>query len=359
MNDDEVWVLNPKGKQVTIVASRVEELVSKGFRVLKKEEVLIYKVKTPVDARIVQGQWFYTGYGRIQELLDNIIEWNPVSNNLIFIGHPQRINKEPGKKYILITAFEANRLPPEWVPFLNEYDLILVISKFCERIFKDSGTTATVKTIVLGPDNFTLVETPAKGDFTFIHYNSFADHGRKGWDLVARIFNELFPSSVHGIRLILKAREHEVAKDIESLPKNRNIDVIVKNYNRWQMDNLLAQVHCMVFPSRGEGLGFPPMETLARGIPTIFTDAYGMTEFESFGIKVDVKGFSPAIYDFPFDGLWVEPDEDNLRERMMSVYTHYLEHKQKAVLDVPKLRGRFGERAMVRRFKDLMTEYVG
>ena len=354
MENEEKWLLNPKGKQVTVAVTRVRELVLQGYRILKREEIIAYKVKTPIDARVVQDQWPYSGYGRITQLLDAIIEWNPASNNLIFLGYPKKIEKEAGKKYILITGFEANRLPPEWVPLLDEYDLIMVFSKFCERIFKDSGTKALVKSMVLGTDNFIQTQ-PDDKEFKFIHFNSFADHGRKGWDLVASAFNQLFPPSINGVKLILKSRNHDIEKDLQRIPKNKNIEIIIGDYGRYQMDMLLSNVHCMVFPSRGEGLGFPPIETLARGIPTIFTDAYGMTEFEDFGIKVDFVGFSPAIYDFPFDGLWVEPNLDKLREKMFNVYSHYKEHKIKALSEVSKFRERFGERAMVNRFKELMT----
>jgi hypothetical protein len=357
MDNNETWLLNPKGIQVAVVSTRVEELVGQGYRILKRSEILAYKVKTPIDARIVQGQWYYSGYGRVQELLDNNIVWNPESNNLIFIGHPQVIHKESGKKYILITAFEANHIPNEWIPLLDAYDLIMVPSKFCERIFKDAGTSTTVKTMVQGTDNFILSDAPPEPEFRFIHFNSFADHGRKGWDLVASVFNQLFPPSTNGVKLILKSREHDVTEDLKRIPKNRNIQLIIGNYDRFKMNSLLSNVHCMVFPSRGEGIGLPPIETMARGIPTIFTDAYGMTEYEQFGIKVDIQGFSPAIYDFPFDGLWVEPSFDKLREKMFSVYSHYFEHKKKAISEVKKLRESFGEVAMVSRFKELM-QYV-
>lgn len=353
LNDDERWLLNTKGKQVTVSVSRVKELVLQGYRILKRDEITAYKIKTPIDATIVQDQWHYSGYGRVTELLNEAIEWNPNSNNLIFLGYPQKINKEVGKKYILITGWEANRIPPEWVPLLNQYDLVLVFSKFCERIFKDSGTTAIVKSMVLGTNNFMQTD-PDRSEFRFLHYNSFADDGRKGWDLVANEFHRLFPPSVNGVKLILKSRDHDIERDVQRIPKNKNIEILIGNYNRYQMDVLLSTVHCMVFPSRGEGLGFPPIETLARGIPTIFTDAYGMTEFEDFGIKVDVVGFSPAIYSFPFDGLWVEPNTDKLREKMFGVYQHYRDHKAKAVSEVPKFRERFGERAMVNKLKELM-----
>lgn len=352
--NDEVWLLNPKGVQVSVREEFSVSLIAKGYQVLQKDEIVAYKIKTPIDARVVQGQWHYSGYGRVQEILDNNVIWNPESNNLIYIGYPQKLEKEAGKKYILITAFEANRIPPEWVPLLNDFDLIMVPSKFCERIFKDSGTTTIVKTMIQGTDNFRLAE-PLGDEFRFLHYNSFSDYGRKGWDMVARVFNQLFPPSIGGVKLYLKARKHDVAKDIAILPKNKNINVIVADYNRYQMNMLLSGIHCMVFPSRGEGIGLPPIETMARGIPTIFTDAYGMTEYEQFGIKVDVHGFVPAIYDFPFDGLWVEPDEDKLRQKMFAVYQHYFEHKRQAISKVPKIKERFGERAMVTRFKELIN----
>ena len=53
---DETWLLNPKGVQVAVVSTRVTELVGKGYRILKKSEVTAFKIKIPLDARVVQGQ---------------------------------------------------------------------------------------------------------------------------------------------------------------------------------------------------------------------------------------------------------------------------------------------------------------
>lgn len=352
------WVLNPHGKQVEVDKQRLSELIKKGYRQLRPEELLVNKRRVKIDAVSVKEEYPWSGYGRVQQLLDENIEWNPQSNNFLHFGYPHEIEREPGKKNILITAFEANRIPPHWPGLLEKYDLILVPSGFCVRIFKDSKTNALIKQMIQGAENFNPITSYSKDEFRFIHYNSFSDNGRKGWDLVIRAFTELFPRGTKGVKLILKGRVHDNSADLLKVPKGYNIEVIIKDMQRYELDNLLSTVHCMVFPSRGEGIGLTPLETMARGIPTIYTNAYGMTEYNEFGIRVDVNDFTPALYGFPFNGNWVEPDLESLKEKMFNVYQHYEMHKKEALGQVSELERLFGLKPMISRFRQLMNKYV-
>ncbi len=352
------WILNPHGVKVEVDNTRLSELLKKGYRNLYPHEITFNKKKTKIDMVFAKREYKWSGYGRVQQMLDENIEWNPQSNNILHFGYPHEIEKVPGKKNVLITAFEANRIPQHWPKLLDQYDMILVPSRFCMRIFKDSKTNVLVKQMVQGAENFTPITKYSKEEFRFIHFNSFSDNGRKGWDLVIRAFTDLFPRGTKGVKLILKGRVHDNSADLLKVPSGYNIEVIIKDMRRYELDALLESVHCMVFPSRGEGIGLTPIETMARGIPTIYTNAYGMTEYNIFGIRVEVNDFTPAIYNFPFNGNWVEPDLASLKEKMFNVYQHYEMHKQDSLKQIPELQRLFGLRAMVSRFRLVTNKYI-
>lgn len=352
-----IWVRNPKGFQTEVHENRIPDLLDKGYKLLSPDEIIANRKLVEIDAYITQQHYPYGGYGRVEELLNEFVKWNPNSKNVIYLGYPRQFTKEEGIKNILISAWEASPVPPQWKEYLDKYDFILVPSRFCQRVFKDGGTKTWVKVMIQGTDNFNIPEVP-DGPFTFLHYSAFGDHGRKGWDLVIRAFTELFSPRDQYVKLILKGREHDLGDDLNRVPKRKNIEVIVKNYKRYELEELQERAHCFVFPSRGEGIGLPPIETLSRAIPTIFTEAFGMTEYSEFGNKIGVKGFTPAVYDFPYEGEWVEPSFKELKETMFRVYKYYDEHRKRAEMEQPAVKKKFSGLAMARKFRILLNKYV-
>lgn len=353
----DLWVRNPRGFQTEVHEDRIPDLLSKGYRLLSPDEIIANRRLVEVDARIAQEHYPYGGYGRVGELLNEFVKWNPNSNTVVYLGYPRPFEREEGQKVILISAWEATPIPPQWKEHLDKYDLVLVPSKFCQRIFKDGGTKALVKVMIQGTDNFNITKTP-NGPFTYLHYNSFGDYGRKGWDLVIKAYTELFSPRDQYVKLILKGREHDLGDDLDRVPKRKNIEVIVKNYKRYEIEELQERAHCFVFPSRGEGVGLPPIEHLSRAIPTIFTDAFGMTEYSEFGNKIGVRGFTPAVYDFPYEGEWIEPDFDEIKQTMFRVYKYYNEQKKKAEREQPAVKKKFSGIAMARKFRTLLNKYI-
>ena len=352
-----VWMKNPKGMEVEIPKKMELELLGKGYSLIDPKNVKTTKPRPKLNVSMPSAQYPYGGYGRVIELLYECFDFNPDSPDKLYIGYPRPIEKT-GRKDILITAFEADRLPNDWPELCKQFDVVIVPSQWCKEVFIKSGVIVPVEVMIQGASNFDVVNSPAPyPPFRFLHYNAFSDFQRKGWDLVVRAFIEMFGED-EKVELILKGRLHDNEKDISLLPKKSNIKVLVSNFKRHEIDVLLQDIHCFVFPSRGEGLGLPPIEAMARGIPTITTKASGMLEYSDLAITIEPSGLVPAKYDLEVIANWVEPDIELLKKAMWHVYKNYQLYKDLAVSRAAQVKKRFSLEAQTERFLSIIQKYV-
>lgn len=355
-----VWVRNTKGVEVEVREDQLSSLLSKGFKLLEESDIKTIKPRTPIDADLPgQSQYPYGGYGRVVELLEECFQFNPESKNKIYVGYPRPIEKQEGEKIFFITAFEGKPLPEFFIPILNGYDVVIVPSEWCRKLFVDAGVTSPVEVMIQGANNFDLIEkAPTRPPFRFLHYNSFSEHKRKGWDLVVLAFIGVFGDDPD-YELVLKGRTHDNDKDIASIPKQPNIKIITKNMKRYEMDAMLETIHCMVFPSRGEGLGIPPIETMARGIPTIVANNSGMTEYSKLGIRVVSNDSIEAVYDFDWQGgTWSNPSLDDLKKKMLQVSENYGLFKDLAIKNSVEIKKRYSIEAQTQRFLEIIARHA-
>lgn len=354
-----VWLQNPYGREVEVDGSKLDEFLDKGFKLVDNPAIAIPKTK--IDATIASSHYPYGGYGRVIELLEKRIEFSAVSKNKIFVGYPTEHPKEENELHFLITAFEADKLPQGWVEKLNTYDVVIVPSKWCRELFVQCGVKVPVELMIQGTDDFSIVNDQPLIPFRFLHYNAFSDYKRKGWDLVTTAFLNQF-GRYDKVELILKGRLHDNEKDIDSIPKRANIKVIVKNMNRVEMAKLQEEAHCFVFPSRGEGIGLPPIETMARGIPTIVTDSFGLTESAYFGVRINKFDYVDSVYPgFSWDGKpgqWTEPSLEQLEEKMFYVYRNYERVKREALDNAQNIKKLFNLDIQGDTFVDIITKYI-
>ena len=90
-----------------------------------------------------------------------------------------------------------------------------------------------------------------------------------------------------------------------------------------QLNYLYNSVNCGIFPSRGEGFNLPALEMAKIGKSVITTTYSGHAEFSDKRLQCKVSGFCPldnSIYD---EGLFGEPDIENLKKLMRQVYENY------------------------------------
>jgi cysteinyl-tRNA synthetase len=101
--------------------------------------------------------------------------------------------------------FESTKIPDDWKDYLEAADLIIVPSKFCQKVFKDAGFDSMV--IPLGYDEsvYQYIERPEHKVFTFLHYDAF--NYRKGFREVFNAFTEEFKDDM-SVNLILKTTHY-------------------------------------------------------------------------------------------------------------------------------------------------------
>lgn len=112
---------------------------------------------------------------------------------------------------------------------------------------------------------------------------------------------------------------------------------------------LLKSCNVFVSCARSEGWNLPLIESMASGVPSIYSNCSGQLEFaEGKGIPVNIlyeKSASENSYakinTINFDGNYYEPDFDNLSEKMRFAFEFYDEVKRNALIESEEIRERF------------------
>jgi autotransporter strand-loop-strand O-heptosyltransferase len=134
---------------------------------------------------------------------------------------------------------------------------------------------------------------------------------------------------------------------------------------------ILKSCDAFVSCARSEGWNLPLIESMACGIPSIYSECSGQLEFaEGKGIPVKIIGEKPvdaSTYNHFNDsvGNYYEPDFNNLGKQMWDVVTNYQYYKQKALEESEVIRKDFSwERVAeigintINEFLDNRTELV-
>ncbi len=281
-----------------------------------------------IDYRFQTLNYFpYEGYGRLERLIKKYMKFSPDSENVFLLGYPHNV-KRPSGKLVFHSVFESTVLPKKWIEPANRADAIITTDVWCANVFESSGVNVPIYIVPEGTDNFEIYE-PDTDPFTFLHYSFTSESDRKGSKILLRAFLELFGNR-KDTRLIMKGNTHET--DTSFWKTYPNVEYIYANYDREQMQDLIAKANCFVFPSKGEGFGLPPIENMAHGIPTIVSDNTAMSSYAQLAIPLRMRAKQKSEYTiWENEGYWFVPDIQHLKELMWDVYKNYSEHKQKAV----------------------------
>lgn len=221
---------------------------------------------------------------------------------------------------VAVTMFESTILPEGWVEVLNKCHAVVAPSRWVEQTFRENGVTAPIVMVPLGLDEvFRPVKRERKTptiDHPFRFLALGDRHRRKGWDLAGQAFVRAFGDDPR-YRLIIKARK-DAWKRLDL--RNQNIKIWRLDLDAFGMAALYQMMDCMVFPTRGEGFGWPPREFAATGGPAICTDWGGTADdIDRWGYALPY-GLGPAwsgMAQFAeVCGEWAEPDVQALADLM-------------------------------------------
>jgi glycosyltransferase involved in cell wall biosynthesis len=258
-----------------------------------------------------------------------------------------------GKKRVLYTMLEVDKIPPFWVDSLNTMDQAWTPSKWGKEVFIKSGVDDDkVKVVPAGvnTDVFNHYREPLikKEDGVFRFMMEGKWEKRKGVDILCHAFSEEFKED-EKVQLLLDcstiklfAPQANIYKDLFTLGLGQKraemliVEEIIPNYS--DMGRLYTSADCFVCPTRGEGWNLPLIEAMACGLPSITTNWSGQTEFidEKYSYLLNDFKISPAnnsIGQFFLQfGNWADPSVKELREKMRYVFDNQDEARKKGEL---------------------------
>ena len=270
---------------------------------------------------------------------------------------------------ILRTTFETDRIPPAWLPHLEFFDEIWVISRHNLESFRRSWVPpeklrvvpSCIDTALYRPDGPKL-KLPEKLVGRFVFLSVFDWQLRKGWDVLLCAYTQEF-SAGEGIGLLLKiSRAHGHSLEVvqrqaeavlaetgHTLADRPDIVLWDETLEAPQMAALYRTAGAFVLASRGEGWGRPYMEAMASELPTIGTAASGNLDFmtveNSYLIParmVDVPDAAAREISVYRGHRWYEPDIDELRKIMRQVAADRQGRWRCAKRAAREIRERFG-----------------
>jgi glycosyltransferase involved in cell wall biosynthesis len=328
----EDWLRQPGFRKAT--DDEVKELQAEKYaEVLRAQQANNDPALGLYMATVTQGG--ADGYGMASHLLikqltklgEQIKTYYDKQNIAILFHAPYGILQIEAPYRIIYTMFESDRIPDEWHDYLDAADLILVPSAWCQGVFAKAGYAAQVVPLGYDADTFKYVERkPVRAqrrNFTFLHYNAF--NARKGFMEVFNAFTQEFRRD-EPVTLVLKTTLNRTPIPIIK-SQYPNIEVITGKATKAQLNNILTNADCFVFPSRGEGFGVTPLEAMATGMPAIVPNAHGISEYfnKDYMYEVKVSGTCPGLY-LRYKGQdvgnMVVCDVADLRRQMRFAYEH-------------------------------------
>jgi hypothetical protein len=248
----------------------------------------------------------------------------------------------------IYTFVETDRIPQTWVEKLNQFDFIIVSSKYNATTMVRSGVR---KPIVCAPVPFDpeqlnqpatsskpLVENP--GNRT-VFYNICQLTAKKGIDSLIRAYYGAFFDKPDEVLLVLKTyigmagRQNERAIIKQFIDKVRQgcrmpinkyppIQVITKTLTDADIHQLHREGHAYVNASRAEGFCLPAFDAMAHGNLLISNSFGGMADFVLPEAALVYGGCLTHCYEMPcgdplqYTGIarWFEPSTAEMADMM-------------------------------------------
>ncbi len=229
------------------------------------------------------------------------------------------------KRILLFTYWEASKVDVSWVNVANTVDGVFVPSSYVKEVYKDSGVTVPilvykqpVDPIFEYVDKSTVKEEEDKEYFDILFLGTCIP--RKGSDIFCRAVDKVFGKDEKvRVRMHLKPWNEalgDTRRELYRQYKNNKQYLLSSSVlPTSEIVNLLQRSDLLVAPSRAEGLGLIPIQSVLCGTPAIVPDHSGFKEYNSKPgfLKITknkvVKG--KGIY---ADGTQFEPDFDELCE---------------------------------------------
>lgn len=255
----------------------------------------------------------------------------------------------------LWSMWEATQFPTEfngmnWDYWMKQADAIIVPSDGQHQIFRDSGYTGPLHTVIDGieTDSFPLVERPIdRRPFTFFTWGRLSY--RKAPLELLSCFAHAFQGKTD-VRLVMKTRDNQLGVvPIPAIHDDR-VTVINDNWSKQRLNQALYDADCAVFMSHGEGSYNPPVQAAASGLWCIVPGHSGCSAWAT-PKHFAVCGLHPTEPLIDAHGLgtrdgktvqWWNQDPDQVIEAMRWAYNNRDKLPKKGKAAASYVRRNFG-----------------
>ena len=225
----------------------------------------------------------------------------------IKIWHQNQMAERIGSgKFIGFPIFELDTFTDVEKHHLQSCDELFVCSEWAKQVVLDQTnlTEEGVHVVPLGVDSSIFKETLPRTHKTTIFFNCGKWEVRKGHDILIKAFEKVLG---HGedaeLWMMCSNPFNSPEEDAKwhQLYNHPRVKLIPRAETQQEVYNIMSQVDCGVFPSRGEGWNLELLEMMSAGKHVVATDYSAHTEFctkENCGL-VAIKDVEPA-----FDGKW-------------------------------------------------------
>ena len=284
-----------------------------------------------------------------------------------FYGIPDQIPESFFQHPFTIGGFvcETNRVHNSWTEMCNKLDLVIVPSTFCQQALYRSGVITPVMVVPHGlePEYAPLITKERSEPFIF--YNTF-DSGsftkRKSAEELVRCFLDAFDRRP-GIVLRLRT---QLSPDIVSLQQRYDFGSVIwidqiNAVSTKDFARIYSEVHCTVHPSKGEGFGLIPFQSIACETPVIAPYSTGMADYLNdsnamcvrVGPSVEGEGVGNQA------GTYFSVDERHLTELLRYAFDNWEGEYEKLVIASPSFRSRYSWEKVLAGLVDTLNRIIG
>jgi len=278
---------------------------------------------------------------------------------------------------IAYNVWETTKQPDSFFEKLKKFDQVWVPTEWQRQCTIEQGISPEkVKVVPEGVDVNTykpssrVISNPIDRPFRFLLVGRW-DY-RKSIREIIETFTKTF-SEDDDVELVINV-DNSFANDgmktteerLERYGIHHSKIRVVHHLSKEEYVQLIQSSDVFLSCARGEGWNLPLIESMACGIPSIYSNWGGQLEFaRGRGIPVKIKGEVPASIS-DGDGTWLndapgnfaEPDFDDLSVKMIEVRNNFKFYKKKALEESDEIRNEFTWRNAAITAKTLIDELV-
>ena len=232
------------------------------------------------------------------------------------------------------TFFEVEPLRADEVHHLNQLDRVFAFGGWAAGVMQRSGVSAEkITTIACGVDRSIFAERPlpTQGPTRFLGAGKW--ERRKGQDILLQAFLRAFrPEDDVELVLLcenpfLSAEQNRAWSDsFLKSPLGSRMRILGRQTTAHDVAHVFSQVHCGVFPSRGEGWNLEALELLSMGRHVIATACTAHLDFltPKNAVLVPVGPLEPALTDkgqVSASGRWYSLGEETIQATAHALQT--------------------------------------